>query len=64
MADVNLDVTPGGMGECVACGERTIYICPFCKVVEGKIRWLCHLPECRQKHELSPDGCSRTRKAS
>ena|SRR6266704_2093367 len=55
----NLDLTPGGMGEC-GCGTRTKYVCPFCKIKAGKIRWLCEQPECREKHEQSSEGCSRT----
>lgn len=62
MADqaINLDKQPGGRGHCVACDVLTIWACPFCRVYEGTIRWLCENAECREQHEK--EGCVRTKR--
>lgn len=57
-ASPNLDKAPGGKGDCVGCGKRTEYCCPFCKIKRGQIHWLCESPECREKH--AQVSCART----
>ena len=55
----NLDVTPGGKGECCSCHKPTSYICPFCKIKSGKLFWLCSEVKCREAHEDRGE-CHRT----
>lgn len=62
---VNLDKQPGGRGNCISCGVLTKWACPFCRVYEGKIVWLCERPGCREHHEEAEDSvprCVRTRR--
>jgi hypothetical protein len=49
-----------GGDNCVGCGERTEFICPFCRIYARELVRICGRPECREKHESSDHGCIRT----